>query len=213
MELFFYTIELLGTVAFAVSGSMTALWKKMDMFGVCIMGVTTACAGGILRDIFLGKLPPVMFTEPVYALTAIITSLVIFYPSVRALLMKQKQLYEDILFLADSFGLGIFTAVGVSAAINAGYGNNLFFTVFLGTLTGVGGGVMRDLMAGQTPYILMKHIYALASIAGGLICVGIWNYKSQEYAFLGCWIIVTVIRALAARGHWSLPKPDDNDIA
>ena len=79
--------------------------------------------------------------------------------------------YDKLMFWCDTAGLGIFTVVGIQAAVRAVGGENVFFFVFIGTLTGVGGGVLRDIMAGETPYILVKHIYACAAIAGGIVCV------------------------------------------
>ena len=206
MDTFFLILEIAGTVAFAVSGSLLALTKGMDLFGVCVMGLVTACGGGVMRDLFLDKLPPAMFREPVYALTAIGVSLVMFLPFVRKLLTRGEKVYEAVLLIADSLGLGIFTAAGVAAAAGAGYGDNLFFAVFLGTVTGVGGGVMRDVLAGLPPYIFVKHIYACASIAGAILCAVLWRFTGQAWAMLGCLILVFVIRILAARYHWSLPK-------
>ena len=206
METFFLVLEITGTVAFAISGSLLALTKGMDLFGVCIMGLITACGGGVMRDLFLDRLPPAMFREPVYALTAIGVSLVIFLPFVRRLLTRREKAYEAVLLIADSLGLGIFTAAGVAAAIGAGYGNSFFFAVFLGTVTGVGGGVMRDVLAGLPPYIFVKHIYACASIAGAVLAAALWPFLGQAWSMLACLILVFVIRILAARHRWSLPK-------
>lgn len=206
MEIFVLILELLGTVAFALSGAIIALQKKMDIFGVCMMGLTTACGGGVLRDVFLGALPPVMFREPVFALTAVVVSAIMFLPVVRRALSRQEQVYEKLLLFADAAGLGIFTAMGVAATIRAGYGGNVFFAVFLGTITGVGGGVLRDVMAGATPYIFVKHIYALAAIFGALLCAFLWKPMGQKSAMLVCVAAVLVIRLLAAHYRWSLPK-------
>lgn len=206
MEIFVLILELLGTVAFALSGAIIALQKKMDIFGVCMMGLTTACGGGVLRDVFLGALPPVMFREPVFALTAVVVSAIMFLPVVRRALSRQEQVYEKLLLFADAAGLGIFTAMGVAATIRAGYGGNVFFAVFLGTITGVGGGVLRDVMAGTPPYIFVKHIYALAAIFGALLCAFLWRPMGQKGAMLVCVAAVLVIRLLAAHYRWSLPK-------
>lgn len=206
MDIFFFVLEITGTAAFAVSGSLLALTKGMDLFGICIMGLVTACGGGVMRDLFLDQLPPAMFREPVYALTAIGVSLVMFLPFVRRLLSRGEKVYEAVLLIADSLGLGIFTAAGVAAVIKAGYGGNFFFAVFLGTVTGVGGGVMRDVLAGLPPYIFVKHIYASASIAGAILCAALWHFTGQPWAMLACLVLVFVIRILAARYRWSLPK-------
>ncbi|MBQ9686570.1 MAG: TRIC cation channel family protein [Oscillospiraceae bacterium] len=206
MTVFVLLLELVGTAAFAVSGAMLGMKKNMDVFGVCVMGVTTACGGGVLRDLLLGALPPVMFQKPVYALTAIVVSVLIFLPWVRRGLIRREHVYETVMRFADAAGLGVFTAVGVAAAFHQGYGDSTFFAVFLGVITGVGGGVMRDMMAGSAPYIFVKHIYACASIAGALLCALLWRAAGETAAMLICCASVLLIRLLAAHYHWSLPK-------
>ena len=208
MELFVIILEIIGTIAFAVSGAMIGLKKQMDLFGICVMGLVTACGGGVLRALFIGQLPPVMFLDPVYAVTALLVSLIIFLPSVRRLLARYAHLYDEIQRVADSAGLGVFTAAGVAAAMRAGYGDNFFFALFLGTITGVGGGVLRDMLASLPPYIFVKHIYACASMAGAALCIIIWPFAGESLSMLICGIVVFVIRLLAARYRWSLPKAD-----
>ncbi len=209
MELFVFILELAGTAAFAVSGAMLALKKNMDVFGVCVMGLTTACGGGVIRDVLLGVLPPVMFRAPVYALTAIGVSVVVFLPSVRRALTADSRAYAAIILLADSAGLGIFACAGVAAAVNAGYGDNFFFSVFLGAVTGVGGGVLRDVMAGMPPYIFVKHVYAVAAILGAMLCAALWVPAGRTAAMLSGSALIFLLRLLAAHFRWSLPRAGD----
>lgn len=206
MTPYFFTLEIIGTIAFAISGALVALKKEMDLFGVCILGIITACGGGLLRDLFLGTLPPTLFKEPVFALTATGVSLLIFLSFVRKILNYKEKIYEVILLISDSLGLGIFTAAGVSASIHAGYGDSLFFCVFLGSITGVGGGLIRDIMAGDPPYIFIKHIYACASLIGAILCALLFRVLGSSGAMLVCVASVFIIRILAAHFHWSLPK-------
>lgn len=208
MELFILILELAGTAAFALSGAMLALKKNMDLFGVCVMGLTTACGGGVVRDILLGALPPVMFRQPVYALTALGVSLVAFLPAVRKVLTANHRAYVATILFADSAGLGIFTCcAGVASAVNAGYGDNFFFSVFLGTVTGVGGGVMRDVMAGMPPYIFVKHVYACAALAGAMLCAALWAPAGSTAAMLAGSLLVFLLRLLAAHFRWNFPRP------
>ena len=206
MKYLMQIFEIIGTIAFAVSGSGLALQKNMDIFGVCVMGIITACGGGVMRDLFLGRFPPVMFCQPVYVLVSIGVAAILFLPFVRGFLAKRKQAYERVLLAADSLGLGIFTAAGVAATVEAGYGDSIFFAVFLGSITGVGGGVIRDVLAGLPPYIFVKHIYACASIAGAVLCVALWRLLGQTLSMIACCALVLVIRLLAAKYRWSLPK-------
>lgn len=204
MEIFIFILEILGTVAFAISGATVGIRKQMDVFGVVCLGLTTACGGGLIRDVILGDFP-VMFTKSVYALTAVGVSLLVFV--IAALRVKTGgRFYEGFLLIADSLGLGIFTVVGMSASYVAGYGERILPTVFLGVITGVGGGLLRDVMAEEPPYIFVKHVYATASIVGALVCyfVNIWLDKSVGM-LCGAGVIV-IIRLLAARFRWSLPK-------
>lgn len=206
MDRIIFILECIGTVAFALSGAMVGLEKRMDLFGVGIMGLIAACGGGVVRDLFLGQFPPAMFTNPVYAFLAVSVSIIVFLPAIDRLLKKNGRVFDKLMLAADAVGLGVFTAVGVSAAIRAGYAGNTFFCVFLGTLTGVGGGVLRDVLAGQSPYIFVKDIYACASIGGALLCALLWGVLGKYPAVLLCCAAVTTIRLLAARYHWSLPK-------
>ena len=198
-------LELVGTAAFAVSGAALGARKNMDIFGVVIMGIVTACGGGVLRDLFLGSLPPAMFRNPVYPITAILVSIVVFLLSFRKKPQHHLALYEMSQTIADAVGLGIFTAVGVSAGISAGYADNMFFTAFLGVITGVGGGVFRDVLSGEKPSIFVRHIYALASIAGAVLCCVIEHFFAITPAIIVCTVSVTAIRLLAAGFRWSLP--------
>lgn len=206
MEFLAVILELIGTAAFAVSGAMIAFRKNMDLFGVCALGLTTACGGGLIRDVMLGNLPPAMFREPIYAMTAIAVSVIIFMPVIRRKLMGSHRVYDVVMLAADSAGLGIFTVAGVSAAEAAGYGSNIFFSVFLGTITGVGGGMIRDMMAGMPPYIFVKHIYACAAILGAIICALLWPLLGKTAAMIIGGTAIFAIRLLAAHFRWSLPK-------
>ena len=109
---------------------------------------------------------------------------------------------------SDALGLGVFTAVGITTAMHAGY-NSRFFAVFLGVITGVGGGVLRDVLAGQPPYIFVKHFYACAAILGAIVCVFLWPLVGERGALFACCGTILILRILAARYRWSLPKAND----
>lgn len=199
--------ELIGTVAFAVSGAMVGLSKKMDIFGVVTLGLITAVGGGVIRDLVLGNTPPATFQNPVYAVFAIITAITVFIPAVRRFLFKKQDLYDKILLLMDSVGLGIFTVVGVETAFLMEH-RNIFLLIFVGLITGVGGGMIRDILARETPAILVRHFYATASIIGAVASVIFWHIFGQSMAVFGGAAVVIILRLLAAKFHWSLPKAD-----
>lgn len=200
--------EIIGTIAFAASGAIIALNKKMDIFGVIILGLVTAVGGGVLRDVILGFTPPNMFRNPVYAIVAAVASVLLFSSKIRNAIFKKQKVYDFCLLVMDSIGLGIFTVVGIMVAQNRII-NNPFFLVFLGVITGIGGGVMRDVMAGNTPYIFVKHFYATASIIGAIVTVALWGYIGATFSMVIGAVLIVVLRLLAAHFHWSLPKPKD----
>ena len=210
MDEFIFILELIGTVAFASSGAMIAIEKKMDIFGVNVLGATTAVGGGIMRDIILGLTPPGAFSHPVYVLVAALTSTILFviaYAKPTAFESRVKtDYYDKLMFWCDTAGLGIFTVVGIQAAVRAVGGENVFFFVFIGTLTGVGGGVLRDIMAGETPYILVKHIYACAAIAGGIVCVVGRTAFGDAYGTILGLAATVLLRFLAAHFRWNLMR-------
>lgn len=206
MDIFILILELIGTVAFSVSGAITAMKKNMDIFGVLILGLTTAVGGGILRDLILGYTPPATFRDPLYAVTALITAVIAFLPMVRRLFRRHRRAYDLVMLTMDSLGLGVFTVIGVQAAFALSDSFNLFLLTFVGVITGVGGGLLRDMMAGDPPYIFVKHIYASASIAGALVCAGLWPVIPHIWAMnLGA-VLVILIRFLSAHYRWSLPR-------
>ena len=210
MDEFIFILELIGTVAFASSGAMIAIEKKMDIFGVNVLGATTAVGGGIMRDIILGLTPPGAFSHPVYVLVAALTSTILFviaYAKPTAFESRVKtDYYDKLMFWCDTAGLGIFTVVGIQAAVRAVGGENVFFFVFIGTLTGVGGRVLRDIMAGETPYILVKHIYACAAIAGGIVCVVGRTAFGEAYGTILGLAATVLLRFLAAHFRWNLMR-------
>ena len=200
---------MVGTLAFAASGAMVAIRKGMDVFGVCILGLTTACGGGMLRDVLLGNTPPAAFQSPIASAVAIITSLILFFSEVRHRLMGNQQRYDLFMLLMDSAGLGIFTVMGVRVAIRCVEHPSLYLLVFVGVVTGVGGGVIRDMMAGDMPYVFVKHIYACASLAGAVLCSLLWNPAGEMASMLAGAGLVMLIRCLSAHYRWNLPKPHD----
>lgn len=209
----FFIVEILGTIAFAISGAMIGIDRELDLFGVIFMGCITACGGGMLRDVILGQTPPQSFINAVYLSSSAVTGLLVFLYSWR----RHKRLTDlhaigsitlDIdmpLNVIDAAGLGIFSVIGVQNTINAGYGENVFFCVFLGACTGVGGGMLRDMMSNATPAIFRKHIYAIASIIGAICYYYLMPY-GRGMAIVVTTVLVIVLRVLASKYRWSLPK-------
>ena len=212
-EVFFLILEIAGTISFAISGAMAAVEKRVDLFGVIFLGVTTSLAGGIIRDVVIGRVPPVAFSDYKYMAIAIVTSLIVFI-----LARVYHEHYKDNLELIntinnvfDAAGLGAFTITGANVALGMGYRSNGFFMIFLAMITGIGGGVLRDLMIGEIPFVLRKRIYAVASLAGGfvyyLLSVKV-RMDTMSAAFIGI-AIVFGFRMFATIFKWNLPKAFD----
>lgn len=203
-----FTLEMIGTIAFAISGALTGIRKKMDLLGVIILGCVTAVGGGIMRDILLGIFPPKAFINSIYILVSTLVSLVIFffiYLHIKGYRHISEARFTHMVTAADAIGLGIFTVVGVRTVYDAGLSVNLLVTVFLGTMTGVGGGLIRDILAGDRPYIFVKHIYASASILGAVTCSLLWNSTSPAVAMLLGFVVVISIRVVAIKYKLNLP--------
>ena len=203
-----FAIELIGTIAFASSGAMLGIRKNLDIFGVVVLGLCVAVGGGIVRDIILGLTPPSAFRDPSYALTALVTAVLLFgivYWKQEILTSRYMEIYETIMNYCDAAGLGIFTVLGVYTGYEQGY-QGRFFLIFLGMLTGIGGGVIRDVLADTMPFILRKHIYAVASLAGAFVCQRLIG-QNLYLALAAGTAVVLVIRILASHYRWNLPRP------
>lgn len=191
-------LEIIGTIAFSVSGAVVGIKKKMDILGVVTMGIITAVGGGIIRDLLIGVVPPAAFRDPIYALIAIGVALIAFFPFVS----RKINLDHFIWILADSIGLGAFTMIGVSTGTAF---DNVFLEVFLGVLTGVGGGVIRDICSGDIPMIFIRHFYACPCIIGAIVCAVLNKYDPDLAMVLG-FAVILILRLLAAKFKWHLPK-------
>lgn len=205
----FFLLEVLGTIAFSSSGAMVGIKKQMDLLGVIVLGVTTAVGGGMLRDILIGVHPPALFTNPIYALLAFVTAVVLFlFVRIRNMNLEilESYGYERFMNLLDAIGLGAFTVVGIDTAIINGLEEYMFLTIFLGVITGVGGGLLRDIMAGITPVVLRKHVYACASIIGAFCYVLFLHISTEGIAVIISATIIVLIRLVASHYKWNLPR-------
>lgn len=206
MELFATILELVGTVAFAASGALTAMKKHMDLLGIIVLAIITSVGGGVIRDLILGNTPPMVFRDPTCTMLAIATAIILFIPWLRRPVMHKQKLFDLAMLIMDSLGLGIFTVMGIWIALDADPNRSTFLLVFVGVITGVGGGILRDILAGDTPYILVKHVYACASLAGALSCALLCRWLPHSAAMLISVALVLLIRLLSAHFHWNLPR-------
>ena len=162
----------------------------------------------MIRDLLLGIIPPGMFRKPIYTSVAILTSILLFFIIYTRRNIKNEKIaeaYNKIMMVFDTVGLGIFTVVGIHAGRKEGY-EQIFLLIFLGVITGVGGGLLRDMMAQEMPYILTKHIYACASISGAAVCVMSDSMLGDFWSMTVGMTVVMLVRFLATRYRWNLPK-------
>ena len=192
-------LELVGTAAFAASGALTAIKRRFDLFGVIIIGVTTAVGGGIMRDIVIGSHPVAAFRDPLAMSAAAL--------AVKGDLGgKALKLYDTAMLMLDTIGLGIFTVTGITAAMRSGVSDNTFLLVFSGVITGVGGGVLRDIFVNKKPEIFVGNIYACASATGAaafLLCYGLMSFMPACIVSL---VVTFSLRLMSVKFGWNLPK-------
>lgn len=208
-------IESIGIIAFAVTGAIVAIKKGFDIFGIIVLGVITAVGGGALRDIIMGIEPPLMFQNPIYVLIAFVTSCISFIMvrMLRLRFKKSRSFFSEVINFFDAIGLGIFAVTGTNTAIIHGFGEKPFLCIFVGVITGIGGGMLRDILAKKIPFVLYKDIYAVAAIIGAVMFYYMHKYGVNETACILFPILSTIIiRILAPMYSLHLPKVTNFEI-
>ena len=194
----FNILDILGTAAFAISGALSAMNRRLDLFGIFIIAFVTAIGGGTLRDVLIGNTPVTWMENTLYIyLISVVTILAILFRNYLNHLRKS-------LFLFDTIGLGVFTITGVEIGIR----NELdpIISIALGGMTGAFGGVIRDILCNEIPVIFRKEIYATACLFGGLVFVIMHDLGvNQDIIYLTTSLIVISIRLLVVKYHISLP--------
>lgn len=201
-------LSFIGVASFSASGAMVGIEKGTDIFGIMLLSAVTATGGGVLRDVFLGLAPPKIFIEPTYLFIACLIALVLFMfaYSFSDKYNEKKDFIDKANNIFDALGLGIFVALGTQNAIDLGYFKNPVLSVLIGTITGIGGGVIRDILVLKIPLILRKHIYATAALTGSITF-----YLLHIFAVKYCYnliislLITFTIRILASHYKWNLP--------
>jgi uncharacterized membrane protein YeiH len=194
----FYSLDILGTIAFAISGTLAAMHKRLDLFGVFIIAFVTAVGGGTLRDILIDR-ALVSWMQDLNYIYAIAVA------TIFAIIIRKKIAYlRSSLFLFDTIGLGIFTIIGTEIGIQQQL--HPIIAVILGTLTATFGGVLRDILCNEIPVIFKKEIYAMACIAGSIVFIVLSNMQiNTNTNYIITTLIVIIIRLLAVRFKLSLP--------
>jgi len=196
--------ELVGTFVFAISGVIAVAERRLDWFGAIVIGIVTAIGGGTMRGLILGETPVFWIDDQIYLLFALIGS-VAAIPLVRTF-GTSHSLFENSLQLADALGLALFSIVGASITLELGF--NGLIAMVCGILTGVGGGVIRDLLAGQTPLIMRGEIYATAALAGTILFVLLYDTLGTAQWIASALGMLTIfgLRMAGLKRDWSLPR-------
>lgn len=211
MDVFFFVLQMIGVVGFSVSGAMVAIRRETDIVGVVILAMTTTFGGGIMRDLCISSDPPRFFTMYTEIAVSIVTALAVFF---LARHYKEKYLAREGALLAvdnvfDAVGIGVFSVIGTEIALAAGYTEPLL-AVLMGAVSGVGGGVVRDVLVRDIPFILKKRIYLLAVLAGSTVyyCMRMLEVSDVLSLAVGA-ATVFALRMLATVFKWNMPKAID----
>ena len=207
-----FIVEACGVIAFAASAAIVSIRKRADIVGVLVLAETTVFGGGIVRDLVLGVTPPHIFWDKQYIALAVLTAAVAcacygLAFSRRASAFLNRHSNDFFLNLFDSIGLAIYCVSGINTAIAAGYGQNEWLLVFAGCITGVGGGVLRDVMSSELPLIFRKRVYFLPVLIGSVLYAFIFPYLPQLAAMLISIGVILTLRVLAIVFRWNLPTP------
>jgi uncharacterized membrane protein YeiH len=190
--------DLIGVAVFAASGASAAVGKRLDLFGVAFVGFVAALGGGILRDLVIDAVPPLAFADWRYPVTAVLASVAVFW------LHPQFSRLRRTVLVLDAAGLGLFTVTGTLKALDAGV--PAVGACLIGMLTGIGGGLARDLLTAEIPVVLQRDIYAVVALGGAVaVTVLVWAGAAGPVPLAAAAVVMTAVRLLALRRRWSAP--------
>ncbi len=194
-------LDLIGTFVFALSGAVAGVRERLDLFGVLVLSFAAASAGGIMRDLLIGAVPPAAMSDWRYLAVSLAAGLLVFfwYP-----ISERIRNLRNHVLIFDAAGLALFAVVGTQKAL--GYRLNPIMAALLGVLTGIGGGMLRDVLVTQVPTVLRAELYAVAALAGAVVVVvgHVLNLPPTVMAIAGA-AICFGIRFIAIRRGWHLP--------
>lgn len=199
MQQLFYLSDLFGVAVFAITGALMAGRKSMDLFGVLVIAIITALGGGTLRDLILDNHPVSWIRNDTYILVASVAAV----GTVLWVRLTQP-IHERGLLIADAFGLAVFTVIGTEVALQHNVPHST--ALIMGVMTGVAGGVMRDVICNEIPLIFQKEIYATACLLGSLVFIGLRELQTPHWLDTGVAMLVVLLTRLAAI-HWHLSLP------
>ncbi len=218
MDIFFSIIEYIGVISFTISATLFALEKKADIIGALVLSMLTCFGGGMMRDFTLGITPPSLLSNPsffILELVSVVVCTILFHISFSKRVMRAivRHKHDFFLELTDAVGIAVFVVIGIDFAIEHGFADNPLLLVFCGSITSVGGGMLRDICTATIPRIFCKHIYLLPCIAGSVLYV-----FTKSDAVLGhIWstvltlALIITVRVFACIYKWNLPRPTLQD--
>ena len=197
-------LDLVGTFVFALSGGVAGVKERLDLFGVLVLSFAAASAGGIMRDLLIGAVPPAAISDWRYLGVSLLAGLVIFFWFPRS---ERLHKLANLVLIFDGAGLAVFAVAGTQKAL--GYGLNPAMSALLGMLTGIGGGMLRDTLLAQVPTVLRSELYAVAALVGATVVVvgHVLNFPHTATAVAGA-VLCFGIRLIAIRRGWRLPVAD-----
>lgn len=201
---FLFIMTIVGTIAFGFSGAGVGIRKNMDIFGVSFLAIVNATGGGIIRDITIGIHPPLIFDNTYFVLIAFLTANIYFWTFYfhNHHYEKYRKFLERAHFWADTLGVASFAVGGAYLGIQRGFGDKTLLLVYMGFMTASGGGILRDIFAGQVAIIFRKRVYALAGVIGSLIVA---YGKGEPFFLLLAAVVIIIVRYCAERYRWHLP--------
>ncbi|SEA75784.1 Uncharacterized membrane protein YeiH [Desulfuromusa kysingii] len=198
MDFIIHLLDLIGTAVFAITGALAAGRKRMDVFGVVVLGCVTAIGGGTLRDLILGSRPVFWIEDTMYLAIPVATAIGTF------VVARSRRLPEIVILYADAVGLAVFTAIGFQKGFQV---TNMYsIAIVMGMSTGVAGGIIRDVLSGEVPLIFHREIYASASLCGGVL-LALLTHLQQPSLFAVSASIMTTLAIRVAALHWNLTLP------
>ncbi len=201
-DFFISILNIIGIIAFAISGAMKGIKYSFDLLGIIVLGMITAIGGGIIRDVLLNQIPLILKNEK-DLIFAIIASIIPYF------FVKKIEKISFLIQLFDALGLAVFTVIGAAKGMEANIG--IFGVIIMGSLTGVAGGMLRDILVGETPFVLKEDVYASFAIAGSFLYYILvkFTFLNKMIIIYGVIILIFIGRLFAIKFKWNLPKPKD----
>jgi uncharacterized membrane protein YeiH len=190
--------EFTGIIAFAISGALTGIQKRLDVFGVLVLAITTAIGGGILRDVIIGNTPPLTFRDPTFFIISSIATIGVCFT------YRWLDKFKYTIQIFDAIGLGAFTATSAKLALQQNLDSVIIVTT-VAVITGIGGSIMRDVFVKEIPYVFRQEVYAITTIVGAI------SFYYSQFYFTGniplylCFVITTGLRICCIKYGWNFP--------